>query len=235
MNKKILFTTILLLGFFAITTIFIITRSQSSNDFTQDDAITSIIALHPELENYKIKSLPLNFIDTKLQIDGWSVVFAQRESDMSNILQAQCYHVNQKGVVIATGQYIQNNQVKVGSIKIEDCTPNDVLVPQINVLPYGNVTLKIGSIAQFKDISIKPVAIEEDSRCPSDVQCFWAGIVRVKIQVVSTAGISTNLITSNQVLAIDKKRIILRSVVPEKRSDSQIDIDNYRLTFNVLP
>lgn len=106
---------------------------------------------------------------------------------------------------------------------------------QIDILPYGNVILKIGSVAQFKDISIKPISIEEDSRCPSGVQCFWAGIVRVKIEITSETGTTVSIVSLGQAFTTEEKRILLTSVTPDKSSQTQISVGDYRLMFNVVP
>src|SRR4051812_8897243 len=43
--------------------------------------------------------------------------------------------------------------------------------------PYGSVTLALGQKASFADVSITPLAIVGDSRCPQGVQCIQAGTV----------------------------------------------------------
>jgi hypothetical protein len=151
------------------------------------------------------------------------------------ILQAQCYFVSIKGEVVATGQYVKHDNIEADSIKFEDCTPDNVPSSQINILPYGNVTLKIGDVAKFKDISIKPISIEEDSRCPSGAQCFWAGTVRVKIEIVSGAGTSMNVVNLGQAYTIEGVSILLASVTPDKSLQTQINAGDYRLNFTVIP
>lgn len=106
--------------------------------------------------------------------------------------------------------------------------------PQVTVLPYGNVTLKVGETARFKGLSVKAISIEEDSRCPTDVQCVWAGTVRVKIQVVSGMGTSTSVVTLNQPFTTEVERITLTSVMPNTHSQTQISAGDYRLVFNVV-
>jgi hypothetical protein len=102
------------------------------------------------------------------------------------------------------------------------------------VLPYGNVTVKLGQLAQFKDISIKPISIEEDSRCPSDVQCIQAGTVRVKLEVASALGKSTSIVKLDQEFTTEGEAITLTNVLPGKNSKVTIHPSDYSLTFNVI-
>jgi hypothetical protein len=213
-----------------------ISLGQSRHAFTQEDAIDAVIAQHPELAAYKTTSLPPSSIETKKQIDGWSVAFVQRGSGVPGILQAQCYHVNIDGTMVqATGQYARHDNIEATTVALENCTPNNVPAPQENVLPYGSVTLQVGSTAQFKDISIKPIVIVEDSRCPVDVQCITAGTVRVKIEVVTSSGASLNTVSLDKPLTTERFRITLASVALAKNSKVTIGATEYNLVFSVVP
>ncbi len=43
--------------------------------------------------------------------------------------------------------------------------------------------LHIGEQQQFKDVTLKFVKVVQDSRCPKDVACIWAGEVVVLVDV----------------------------------------------------
>src|SRR5262245_3093654 len=48
----------------------------------------------------------------------------------------------------------------------------------------GVVAAKIGETADLGGgLVVRPLAIIEDSRCPSNVQCIWAGRLRVRANV----------------------------------------------------
>lgn len=51
----------------------------------------------------------------------------------------------------------------------------------------GTVTARLGQEVQIGDVRVRPLELIEDSRCPLDVTCVWAGRVRVKV-AVSGAG-----------------------------------------------
>src|SRR5690349_861914 len=52
-----------------------------------------------------------------------------------------------------------------------------------STLPVGGTTLnaKVGETILFSEVSGKVTEVVEDSRCPKDTQCIWAGTVRVKV------------------------------------------------------
>jgi hypothetical protein len=68
--------------------------------------------------------------------------------------------------------------------------------PLVTKLPYGKVSLSIGQTATFDNLTLKLLRVTEDSRCPQDVQCIWAGTFKVEVESVSGMGqvrVSSNL------------------------------------------
>lgn len=45
------------------------------------------------------------------------------------------------------------------------------------------VVARLNEEVRFGDIRVKPLQILEDSRCPQDVDCVWAGRIRVRVAV----------------------------------------------------
>jgi hypothetical protein len=43
--------------------------------------------------------------------------------------------------------------------------------------------LAVGETARLGDHSVRFVAVAEDSRCPEGVQCVWAGVATVRVEV----------------------------------------------------
>lgn len=100
-------------------------------------------------------------------------------------------------------------------------------------LPYGEVTLKLAELATFEDVSIRPISIVEDSRCPEDVECIQAGTVRVNIEITSGAGSSTEILKLEEPFALEGKMITLRNVTPNTNSQTELGDEDYRLLFTV--
>ena len=121
------------------------------------------------------------------------------------------------------------------STPIADNTPVDVAtVPTDIIYPYGSVTLKLGETGHFNGISITPLRVEEDSRCAKDVQCVWAGTVKVSVRSDLATGVtSENMVTLGQTTKVDTFDVGLTAVNPGSVSGVKITNADYRLTFEV--
>jgi hypothetical protein len=245
MNKNPKTTWFVLLAGLGIilVSIFFLHQSKILN---QEDAIKAVIAAYPELAAYQTTSLPPSSIEAKQVGEIWYFGFIQSGSGVPGILNAKCYQVSGKTNVATVGVYSAVNGKTAEKITLETCEPVFPEAPapvaptppsseQPHILPYGNVTLKLNQLATFKNISLRPLSVEEDSRCPSDVQCIWAGTVRVKVEVVSGMGKSVSILTLGEAFTTEAEVITLTDVLPYSNSKVKITDKDYRFVFNVVP
>lgn len=103
-------------------------------------------------------------------------------------------------------------------------------------LPSGEqtVTARIEQSAQALGITIIPRQVLEDSRCPADVQCVWAGTVKVKTSVTGSRGTATLTLELGKGISTESGTITLTAVSPEKQSQSEIASRDYVFTFSVV-
>lgn len=47
----------------------------------------------------------------------------------------------------------------------------------------GAVTAHLGEQVMVGDLKVKPLEVVEDSRCPIDTECVWAGRLRLRVQL----------------------------------------------------
>ncbi|HUQ18646.1 MAG TPA: hypothetical protein VM099_03445 [Gemmatimonadaceae bacterium] len=86
-------------------------------------------------------------------------------------------------------------------------------------------------------VTLTLVKVNEDSRCPIDVQCVWAGDVALALLVGTNSNarnpstIHTNL--DPRTTIADGYKIEAVSVQPAPRSQSTIPQSSYRITFRV--
>lgn len=52
----------------------------------------------------------------------------------------------------------------------------------------GVVAAGLGGTARLGNVEVRPLAIVEDSRCPRDVLCAWAGRARLRATITGVAG-----------------------------------------------
>ncbi|MBX4198996.1 hypothetical protein KW800_01830 [Candidatus Parcubacteria bacterium] len=113
-------------------------------------------------------------------------------------------------------------------------TPGPTGTGQTQVLPLdGTVVLHLGETASFRNLTLTPTQLVEDSRCPQDVQCIQAGTVRVKVDVSSGLGNAASILKLGEVFTTESERITLTEVSPSKLSSVTIAPADYQFTFLV--
>ncbi|ALH80566.1 hypothetical protein [Sphingopyxis macrogoltabida] len=79
---------------------------------------------------------------------------------------------------------------------------------------------------------IQPVAVIEDSRCPMNARCIWAGRVKLKMLWLRPTGEKQPFeVTLGAATPLADGSITLESVRPEKRTDVTIRPEDYRFSF----
>ncbi len=101
------------------------------------------------------------------------------------------------------------------------------------------VTVQINqqkTVAKNK-LTIKFVSLIEDSRCPSDTNCIWAGNARITIKVsngksaAKTFELNTNL--KPQTVSFAGYEIKLASLTPQPATNIRINRNGYTATFAI--
>jgi hypothetical protein len=86
-------------------------------------------------------------------------------------------------------------------------------------------------------LSVRFVELVEDSRCPTDTNCIWAGNAKIKIRV-SKNGRSHDLTLDtngpNQAAIAEGYSIKLMSLVPEPRSNIRVNRNGYVAMFEAV-
>ncbi len=93
----------------------------------------------------------------------------------------------------------------------------------------------IGQVITAHSVSITPLEVLEDSRCPADVQCIQAGTVRVRATVVSDAVTTTQTFILGTPVTLDGETITLAEVRPAKISTHTIQNSDYVFVFTFSP
>lgn len=85
-------------------------------------------------------------------------------------------------------------------------------------------------------LRINFVSLIEDSRCPTDTRCVWAGNARISARVSKnghTRTIQLNTSGQNNAVIVEGYSIKLVRLVPEPRSNIRINRNGYRATLEV--
>ena len=99
------------------------------------------------------------------------------------------------------------------------------------------VSVKINKAATAKGgINIKFVELVDDSRCPRDTNCIWAGNAKIKVRVTKNGRskdieLNTNLEPKDVVFAGYSFRLV--GLTPEPRSNIRINRNGYVAAIEV--
>ncbi len=90
----------------------------------------------------------------------------------------------------------------------------------------------LGQEAMVDGPVIKPIAVIEDSRCPMNARCVWAGRVRLKMLWVRSQSNQEFELTLGEPKPLADGSITLTSVRPDKRTDVVLKPSDYRFSFS---
>lgn len=89
-------------------------------------------------------------------------------------------------------------------------------------------TASLIEVANLDGLTVRPLAVIEDSRCPAQVQCVWAGRVRIRAEV---GGDGIRELTLGEPVAVSGGNLTLVDVRPSKRASEAIAPRAYQFTF----
>jgi len=92
----------------------------------------------------------------------------------------------------------------------------------------GLAWARIGQTVYVDGPRVRPEKVLEDSRCPADVQCFWAGRVRILAQVTTGPGSELRELTLREPVPVADGTLELVEVRPETNSRRAIPLQDYR-------
>ena len=85
-------------------------------------------------------------------------------------------------------------------------------------------------------LKIAFVELVEDSRCPADVQCVWAGNAKIKVRVTKNGKsqvLDLEMVSRGMKPNYGNYRIKLKALTPELRSNVRINRNAYVATIEV--
>jgi hypothetical protein len=98
----------------------------------------------------------------------------------------------------------------------------------------GIARARLGETVRVDGPKVTPLAVIEDSRCPADVQCVWAGRVRISARIDLSSGSQTRELTLGQPQQVADGSLTLVEATPTKRSRETIEPGDYRFGFRFM-
>ena len=97
----------------------------------------------------------------------------------------------------------------------------------------GSPTAGLGQVANVENLRIKPVRVIEDSRCPINAVCVWAGRLVVRTEIDSGAGAETADLVLGTPFDFGGVTVTLVEAQPSKLAGAPIKPSGYHFTFAV--
>jgi len=83
-------------------------------------------------------------------------------------------------------------------------------------------------------LTVEFVRVVEDSRCPTDTTCVWAGEVKLQVSTrINKAEATQHEITTAEPATVGAFRLVVVQVQPERISTREISPEEYRVTLKV--
>jgi hypothetical protein len=92
---------------------------------------------------------------------------------------------------------------------------------------------RIGRTATVDGLRVRPLALVEDSRCPMNARCVWAGRVVVRVAVSGRGRTVTRLLTLGEAMDHAGGKLSLVAAEPNRMAGApQAPARRYRFTFS---
>ena len=99
------------------------------------------------------------------------------------------------------------------------------------VTPGTSATPGLGQVGLVDGLRIRPLQVVEDSRCPINAICVWAGRLVVRTEIRGGNWRETRDLELRKPQPIADGQLTLVEVAPGKMADQPTDPRDYRFTF----
>lgn len=91
------------------------------------------------------------------------------------------------------------------------------------------IAARIGEIADLGDgLLVRPIEVVQDSRCPANVDCVWAGLLQVRVVI---AGSGEQVVTLGEPVATPRGSFVLAVASPSRWHEPPTEPPPYRFGF----
>jgi hypothetical protein len=104
-----------------------------------------------------------------------------------------------------------------------------------NVNGDGTKRARIGQTVRITDFELTPLKVIEDSRCPANVQCVWAGRLRLKAQLDFGGEVAEPEFTLGEAQPVGAGTLELVEAKPHPEQGRTIYPEDYRFGFTYTP
>jgi hypothetical protein len=100
-----------------------------------------------------------------------------------------------------------------------------------NVKDDGTVRARLNQTVKVADFQLTPLEVIEDSRCPANVQCVWAGRLRLKARIDLGGKATEQELTLGEEQPVGRGTLRLIEAKPHPEQGRTIYPEDYRFGF----
>ncbi len=97
----------------------------------------------------------------------------------------------------------------------------------------ATIRTTMGQVMTGLNVSITPHEVINDSRCPTDVQCIWAGTVHARVTIKTPTHTYGKTLELGYPLEVDGYTITFAELTPVPKAGEAIPVSSYRFEFTV--
>ena len=131
---------------------------------------------------------------------------------------------------VGFGTLLSNLSTRL-NMKITTKAEVDAIVESLDT--SERLELKLNESGTGNGVTVAPLQLLEDSRCPLDVECIQAGTVRVRATLVSGLGTATQIFILGEPITTEGEQVILSRVLPDKESTVTVTPQEYIFIFEI--
>ena len=99
------------------------------------------------------------------------------------------------------------------------------------VAENGSVEARLGQTVSVNGPRVTPLKVLEDSRCPMEARCVWAGDVRLQVRIKLGQGSELREISLGKPEQVADGQLTLQGVMPPRSVQRTIRPGDYRFSF----
>ncbi len=119
---------------------------------------------------------------------------------------------------------MKNFLVPIAALALAGCMTSDAA-------KADGSDVRLGQTAYVDGPKIRPIEVLEDSRCPMNARCIWAGRVKLKMLWIRPSGNKEFELSSDKPAPLADGMITLISVAPERVTNKKLVPSDYRFWF----
>jgi hypothetical protein len=95
-------------------------------------------------------------------------------------------------------------------------------------------TARIGQAVRLGLVTVRPLQVLEDSRCPVNVQCVQAGRLRLRAEIAPPSGGRERTLTLGEPHQVAGGTLVLEDARPRRTAEGSIAPEAYAFRFSYL-